>query len=78
MSGEVSAVEEVDVGPFLEVESVVGEEDTVEEEEYVGPSGEEDMQDNYPTWDSESHKTSEVVGGNPMESREVSMRGASR
>ena len=75
----VSNVGEVEHGPSSEVGSVAGgegvEEDEEEMEEYVGPSGDEDMQDKYPTWDSESHKTSEVVGGNPMMAQqEVSMR----
>ena len=66
---------EVEHGPSSEVGSVAGGEGVEDEGEYVGPSGDEDMQDKYPTWDSESHKTSEVVGGNPMMAQqEVSMR----
>ncbi len=73
--GVMSNAGEVEHGPSSEVGSVAGGEGVEDEEEYVGPSVDEDMQDKYPTWDSESHKTSEVVGGNPMMAQqEVSMR----
>ena len=69
----VSEVGEVERGLMSEAGSDGGEEASV----VSSGRGQRGMEDLYPTWDGESHETSEVVGGNPMNDEEVS-RGVGR
>ena len=69
----VSEVGEVERGLMSEAGSDGGEEASV----VSSGRGQRGMEDLYPTWDGESHKTSEVVRGNPMKDEEVS-RGVGR